>query len=91
MNELSKDFEKKYEKEMAAEFASLKSTIKDKSVADALQKEYDGTKGISGMQIEEVNKISGEEKSATIEEIDDDKKDLEDDDEAPDLEEVDLE
>ena len=36
MNELSKEFEKKYQKEADAEFASLKSTVTDKKLADEL-------------------------------------------------------
>ena len=92
MVEESKNFDKKEDKEMDREFASFKTTVKDKDAADALQKEFDSNKGKVNMQIEEVTEIKNQDE-ATVEEVDDDVKDLaeDDDEEAPDLEEVNLE
>lgn len=64
---------------MDNEFKGFKSTVKDKATADQLQKEYDQNKlnhekNKGGMQIEEVTEVIGEVQ----------------DEEAPDLEEVDL-
>lgn len=67
---------------MDAEFAALKSTVKDKETADALQKQYEANKKIAqSMQIEEVTEIKNDE-TAVVEE--------ENDDDAPDLEELDV-
>jgi len=67
-----------------SEFAALKSTVKDKATADALQAQYDANKKIigAGMQIEEVTEIKNDE-ATKVEEVNDD--------EAPDLEEVTIE
>ena len=55
MNELAKDYDKKCQKEIISEFQTLKSTVENKEMADAMQKEFDQTlQGNNKLPIEEV-------------------------------------